>query len=109
MVLTPSGKISRYFYDIRYSPRDMRLGLVEASQGKIGSAVDQILLFCFHYDPTEGKYGPTVINIIRFGGVLTVLAILGFLTVMWRQEKRKARGSPGEIVPGKRIGTHVCG
>ena len=57
MVLTPDGKISRYFYDIRYSPRDLRLGLVEASDNKIGTPVDQVLLFCFHYDPAKGKYG----------------------------------------------------
>ena len=57
MVLTPTGKISRYFYDIQYSPRDLRLGLVEASANRIGSPVDQILLFCFHYDPAEGRYG----------------------------------------------------
>ncbi len=91
MVLTPSGKIARYFYDISYSPRDLRLGLVEASQGRIGSATDQVLLFCFHYDPAEGKYGAAVMNIVRAGGVLTVLAIGGFLIVLWRQERRKAR------------------
>jgi protein SCO1/2 len=91
MVLTPSGKIARYFYDICYSPRDLRLGLVEAGQGKIGSAVDQVLLFCFHYDPNEGKYGPTVMNIVRAGGILTVLSICGFVSLLWRQERRKAR------------------
>jgi protein SCO1/2 len=91
MILTPSGKLARYFYDISYSPRDVRLGLVEASQGKIGSAVDQVLLFCFHYDPTEGKYGPTVMNILRLGGVLTILAIGGFVAILWRQERRKTQ------------------
>src|SRR5579871_484337 len=90
MVLTPSGKIARYFYDISYSPRDVRLGLVEAAHGTIGSPVDQVLLFCFHYDPTEGKYGAAVMNFIRAGGVLTVLAIGILLAVLWRQEHRKA-------------------
>jgi protein SCO1/2 len=91
MVLTPAGKISRYFYDVKYSPRDLRLGLVEASANRIGSPVDQILLYCFHYDPAEGRYGPTILNFIRAGGVLTVLAIGAFVGVMWRQERRKAR------------------
>src|SRR5262249_51656562 len=91
MVLTPSGKIARYFYDISYSPRDVRLGLVEASQGKIGSATDQVLLFCFHYDPNEGKYGAAVMNFIRAGGVLTVLAIGSLVAVLRWQERRKAR------------------
>ena len=94
MVLTPHGKISRYFYDISYSPRDLRLGLVEASGNKIGSPVDQVLLFCFHYDPDEGKYGAAVMNFVRLGGVLTLLGIGGFLVVMWRQERRKTRQPP---------------
>jgi protein SCO1/2 len=94
MILTPHGRISRYFYDISYSPRDLRLGLVEASGNKIGSPVDQVLLFCFHYDPKEGKYGATVMNFVRLGGVLTILGIGGLVVVMWRQERRKARQTP---------------
>jgi protein SCO1/2 len=80
MVVTPEGKLSRYFYGIDYSPKDLRLGLVEASNNKIGTAVDQVLLFCFHYDPITGKYGPVIMNIIRAGGVVTFagLAILIF-------------------------------
>lgn len=62
MILTPGGRIARYFYDVNYSPRDLRWGLVEASQGKIGSPVDQILLFCFHYEPTEGRYGAAIMH-----------------------------------------------
>jgi protein SCO1/2 len=93
MVLTPTGKVSRYFYDIRYSPRDLRLGLVEASAGRIGSAVDQILLYCFHYDPIEGKYGATIMNFVRLGGVLTILALAVFMAVLWRRE-RKAPSPP---------------
>jgi protein SCO1/2 len=91
LVLTPQGRISRYFYDIQYAPRDVRLALVEASANRIGSPVDQILLYCFHYDPTEGKYGATIMNFVRLGGVLT-LAVLGvFLGMMWRQERRRAQ------------------
>jgi protein SCO1 len=88
VLLTPEGKISRYFYDVRYSPRDLRLGLVEASQNKIGSVADQILLYCFHYDPAEGKYGAAVMNIVRLGGVLTVLALATLMAVLWRRDRR---------------------
>ncbi len=68
-VATPDGVLSRYFYGIEYAPRDLRLALVEASQGKIGSAVDQILLYCYHYDPKAGKYSAAVMNVVRLGGV----------------------------------------
>ena len=63
MVLTPQGKLARYFYGVEFSPRDLRLGLIEAAQNKIGSAVDQLLLFCFHYDPATGKYGAIAMGI----------------------------------------------
>ncbi|HZY84282.1 MAG TPA: SCO family protein [Gemmataceae bacterium] len=96
MVLTPTGKISRYFYDVKYSPRDLRLGLVEASEGRVGSPVDAVLLYCFHYDPNEGKYGPVVINFVRAGGVLTLLALGAFAGVLWRRERLKARKGPAE-------------
>lgn len=91
MILTPKGRIARYFYDVTYSPRDLRLGLVEAAENKIGSPADQILLFCFHYDPAEGKYGPVIMNFVRLGGVLTILGLGAFLTILWRGERRKAR------------------
>ena len=68
MLLTPDGKLSRYFYGVTYPERDLRLGLVEASQGKIGSPVDQILLFCYHYDPHTGKYGLLISRVIQLGG-----------------------------------------
>jgi protein SCO1 len=68
MILTPEGKLSRYFYGVEYSPRDVRLGLVEASQNKIGTPVDQILLFCYHYDPATGKYGAIAMNMLRISG-----------------------------------------
>jgi hypothetical protein len=66
MVLTPGGRISKYFYGVEYAPRDLRLGLVEASQNRIGNPVDQILLFCYHYDPATGKYGAIAMNMVRF-------------------------------------------
>ncbi len=89
VVLTPEGKVSRYFYDVRFSARDLRLGLVEASSNKIGSAVEQILLFCFHYDPIEGKYGPAVMRFVRVGGILTVLAIGVFVVALVRGDRRR--------------------
>jgi protein SCO1/2 len=86
MLLTPEGKISRYFYGIQYPTRDLRLGLVEASEGKIGSPVDQVLLFCYHYDPATGKYGLLISHLIQAGGALTVL-ILGIgMLILFRGE-----------------------
>ncbi len=91
MVLTPDGKISRYFYDIQYAPRDLRLGLVEASANRIGSPVDQVLLFCFHYDPTEGRYGVAIMNLVRVGGVLTMAGVGMLFFYLWRGERRHAK------------------
>src|SRR5580698_9512307 len=86
MLLTPEGKISRYFYGIQYPSRDLRLGLVEASEGKIGTPVDQVLLFCYHYDPSTGKYGLLISRLIQAAGVVTVLAIGGLILVLYRKE-----------------------
>ncbi len=97
VVLTPSGKVSKYFRDVRYSPRDLRLGLVEASENRIGTPADQVLLFCFHYDPEEGRYGPAVMNFVRLGGVLTVLGVGVFALVLWRREWRRARRPAVEV------------
>jgi protein SCO1/2 len=91
MVLTPEGRISRYFYGVEYAPTDVRLGLVEASQNKIGSAVDQILLFCYHYDPTTGKYGAMVMNIVRLSGAAFTLVLGVFLFVFLRRDLRHDR------------------
>jgi protein SCO1/2 len=99
IVLTPSGRISRYFYDIKYQPGDLRLGLVEASGNRIGSPVDQVLLYCFHYDPALGKYGPTVMAFIRAGGVLTMLAI-GLLVVYLRRQEIRNRNRQGALGAG---------
>ncbi|HTR47582.1 MAG TPA: SCO family protein [Verrucomicrobiae bacterium] len=86
MLLTPEGKISRYFYGVTYPERDMRLGLVEASEGKIGSPVDQVLLFCYHYDPHTGKYGLLISRVIQIGGVATVVIGGIFLIMLFRGE-----------------------
>ena len=89
IVATPGGTISRYFYGIEPAPRDLRLGLVEASANKIGTAVDQLLLFCFHYDPATGKYGALVMGAVRAGGALTLVALGAFLALAWRREARR--------------------
>ncbi len=82
MIATPQGKLSHYFYGIDYSARDVRLGLIEASQNKIGSPVDQLLLYCYHYDPTTGKYGAAVMRIMRIAGVLTIVGIVAMLFLL---------------------------
>ena len=93
MVLTPQGHISRYFYGVDFPPKDLRMGLVEASQGKIGNAVDQILLYCYHYDPATGKYGAIVNNILKLGAGLTILLLGGLLLILFRLEKAAPRRS----------------
>jgi len=86
LVLTPEGRISRYFYGVDFPPKDLRMGLVEASQGKIGNAVDQVLLYCYHYDPATGKYGAIITNILRLAAAATILIVGGFLLIMLRLE-----------------------
>jgi len=88
MLLTPEGRLSRYFYGVEYAPRDVRLGLVEASKNKIGSPVDQILLFCYHYDPATGKYGALAMNMVRMAGAGFVLVCGAVLLIALRREKR---------------------
>ena len=88
-VATPDGRLSRYFYGIEYAPRDLRLALVEASRGKIGTPVDQLLLYCYHYDPAAGRYGAVVMNMVRVAGVAAVLLLSTFLTLMWRRDRRR--------------------
>ena len=88
LVLTPDGHISKYFYGVEYPPTDVRMGLVDAADGKIGNVVDQILLYCFHYDPATGKYGAAVMTIVRITAVLTMLALAAFILSMRRRERR---------------------
>jgi protein SCO1 len=96
MVLTPQGKLARYFYGIHYPATDLRLALVEASSGKIGSPVDQLLLFCFHYDPTSGKYTPAIMNFIRLAGGVTLVGLVVFIAALRRGERRR-RHPHGQI------------
>ncbi len=91
MILTPEGKISRYFYDVNYPGRDLRLGLVEASNHKIGSPVDQILLYCFHYDATLGRYSASIMNMVRLSGITTMIGIGAFVVFLQRRHSQKVR------------------
>ena len=97
MIVTPQGKLSHYFYGIEYAPKDVRLSLVEASASRIGSPVDQLMLYCYHYDPATGKYGMAIMNVVRIAGVLTVVGILALLIFLRgaraaRQVELKAGG-----------------
>src|ERR1700722_18506145 len=92
LVLTPDGRIDRYFYGVIYPARDVRLGLVEASEGKIGTLTDHALLYCYQYDPMTGKYGVVVMNVLRAAGGLTVLVLGIFMTLMFLRERKRAVG-----------------
>ncbi len=89
VLATPKGKIAQYYYGVEFSARDMRLGMVEASQNKIGTLADAVLLYCYHYDPRTGKYGAIVTNIVRLGGVATIVILGGFLMIMFRREHKE--------------------
>ena len=91
MVLTPQGRISRYFYGVDFPPKDLRMGLVEASQGKIGNAVDAVLLYCYHYNPETGKYGAMVGNILRIAAAATILLLGGLIFILWRLDRSVTR------------------
>lgn len=85
-LVTPQGKMAQYYYGVEYSPKDLRLGLIEASQDKIGNIVDQVVLYCYHYDPNTGKYGAVISNILRIGGALTMVMLGGFIVLMLRRD-----------------------
>jgi len=85
MILTPEGKIAQYYYGVEYPPKDLRLGLVEAGRGRIGSLVDQLLLYCYHYDPEQGKYSAVILRVLRLAGVATMLFLGTFIFLMIRR------------------------
>jgi protein SCO1 len=94
MVATPDGRLSRYFYGIRYAPADLRMALVEASQRKIGSPVDDILLFCFHYDAAQGKYTLVIFNVLKLAAAVTVLGLGAIILLfLWREKKQRTRAA----------------
>jgi protein SCO1/2 len=90
VVLTPEGRISRYLYGIEYAPKDLKLALMESSSGKIGTAVDQAILYCYQYDPMTGRYSASIMRIMRAGAILTVLALVGFIAFSLRRERTAA-------------------
>jgi protein SCO1/2 len=101
MVLTPEGKVSRYLYGLKYKARDVRLALTEASEGKLGTMGDKLLLFCFHYDPAAQSYVPFARNLMRLGGVLTILVLGGVLSVLWRKERVSGTSLPDGVANSK--------
>ena len=102
MIATPSGALSRYIYGVQYSPADLRLGLVDASQHKIGTPVDYALLFCFHYDPSQGKYTLAILNVLKLAGGVTVLCVGALVFFLMRKGKHnKPHREWREAYPGK--------
>jgi protein SCO1 len=91
IVLTPDGRLARYLFGIEYGPRDLRFGIVEASDGKVGNPADALLLYCYHYDPMTGRYGLMIMRTLRLAGIATVLGLGGFVFAMVRQERRRHR------------------
>jgi protein SCO1/2 len=107
LLLTPDGRISRYFYGVEYPGRDMRLGLVDASAGKIGTPMDHVLLFCYHYDPTAATYSASILRIIRLAGVLTILCLVGGILISRRRETlAAARNLSRPLADGQERGAH---
>ena len=88
VVATPEGKLSRYFFGIEYAPRDVKFALIESSAGRIGNAIDQLLLYCYHYDPATGSYGFVAMGAVRIGGAVTVMALVGFVVMSIRRDLR---------------------
>jgi protein SCO1/2 len=91
LVATPEGKVSHYLFGVEYSPKDLRLALVDAAGGKIGNAVDQVLLYCYQYDPKTGRYSTSILNVVRLGGLMTVVALGGFILTASMRRRRRAQ------------------
>lgn len=98
VIATPNGRVARYFLGLDYPARDLRLGLLEASAGKVGSPIEQLLLICYHYDPATGRYSFMIMNVVRILGAATVLALASFLFVMHRRERSRARGQAQDLL-----------
>ncbi|MGE3468333.1 MAG: SCO family protein [Pyrinomonadaceae bacterium] len=93
MIATPEGKLSRYFYGIDYSPKDIKFGIMESSENKVGNAAEQLLLYCFHYDPSTGKYGLAILNVIRLAAIATLIGLGSMGFVFWRRNKVKSENA----------------
>jgi len=100
MLITPDGRISRYFYGVEYPGRDVRLGLIDASAGKIGTPIDHLLLYCFQYNPETARYSATIFRIVRLGGIFTILTIVAGILIFRRRDVRTARGKSHPPFPG---------
>jgi protein SCO1/2 len=98
-VITPDGRVARYLYGIEYPPKSLKLALMEASEGKIGSAFDQLIMYCYHYDPASRRYAPVAMNIMRVGGGATALLLGLTLGTWWLRESRRRRRAQGESTP----------
>ena len=101
-ILTGDGRVSRYLYGVEFAPRDLKLAMVEAAEGRIGTLVDQAVLFCYHYDPQTGKYGLAIMNVVRLAGVLTVLAIGASIVLTLRRDARQAKAAASAAHTGTR-------
>lgn len=88
MITTPEGRLARYFYGIDYAPRDVKFGIMESAERKIGNPAEQLYLYCFHYDPSTGKYGLTILRVMRLAGIATILGLGGMLFVFWRRKRK---------------------
>lgn len=97
MIATPDGKLAQYYYGVEYPPKDLRLGLVEAGNGKIGNVVDQLLLYCYHYDPEKGKYSATILRVLRLAGVATMLSLGTLIFIMIRRGSDHDAAGAGRV------------
>ena len=102
MVATPEGRMSRYLYGIEYPPRDLRFSLIDAGENKIGDVVDQMLMLCYDYNPVTGKYGVQIMTIVRITGIVTVLAIIGFVVASLRRDRRRRLVDDAVSIAGTR-------
>lgn len=92
MIATPEGRLSRYLYGIDYAPRDIKFGLMESAAQKVGSPAEQLLLYCYHYDPSTGRYGLSILRVMRLGGIATILGLGAMMFIFWRRGKKKGDG-----------------
>jgi len=97
MITTPAGKMSRYFYGIDYAPKDVKFGLMDSAEAKIGNPAEKLLLYCYHYDPASGKYGLAILNVIRLGGIATLLVMGMMFVVFWRRNKHRREAETVEL------------
>ena len=92
MLTTPHGELSRYFYGIDFSPKDLKFGIMESAENKVGNPAEKLLLYCYHYDPASGKYGFAILRVIRIMAVATLIGLGSMVFVFWRRNKNKSIG-----------------